>query len=286
MHQYYRAWHYSTPPDWLQSSIVPITAGALKAEPNYEVRPRILSDYYLVWLISGRGMLQSGSKNMPIGGGDVYFLFPNTVHAYQTDPEDLLEMFWIGFSGISAGNIIKRTGLTPSHPVYSTFGKPEIIRSLQNLSQIREEDSLSSYLDACGKLLSVLGNFLPEQTAHYQSHPNSHHSSLATIAHNYINTHYSESISVGDLSKRLGVSRVTLTKLFHSELGQSPTEYIQYVRMKHAITRLTETQLPICEIARRVGYSDPLYFSKAFSKYYGVSPSRFRALSKTSAIPF
>jgi len=75
------------------------------------------------------------------------------------------------------------------------------------------------------------------------------------------------------------VSRVTLTKLFHAELGQTPAEYIQYVRMKHAVMLLNQTEFPIHEIARRVGYSDALYFSKVFSRNYGVSPSRFRALS-------
>lgn len=281
MYQYYRAWHYSGPPDWLHSGIVPLTAGTLKAESNYEVKPRILPDYYLVWLTAGRGMLQSGGKNIPIASGDVFFLFPNTVHSYQTDPNDLIEMFWIGFSGGSAKSLMNATGLTPGCPVCAASGKQSVKHSLELLTQIQEEDSVGSYMDACGKLLSVLGKLLPQDTALYRSAIHKLQSPIATIAHNYINTHYSEAISVSELSKQLGVSRTTLTKLFRAELGQSPGEYIQYVRMKHAVTLLSETQLSIHQIAGRVGFADSLYFSKVFSQNYGVPPSRFRELSRS-----
>ena len=282
MYQYYKAWQYSPPPHWIQTAITPVTAGTLKAGPSYEVRPRILPDYYLVWLTAGRGMLQSGEQNIPVKGGDLYLLFPNSVHAYQTDPSDLLEMFWIGFSGVSAKKMVESTGLTPACPVFSDSENPDLVGALHLLSQIPQEDNLNSYLDACGKLLSVFSHILKAPSVKDSGTEEKHFSALATIAHNYINTHYPESISVSGISKQLGVSRVTLTNLFHNELGQSPAEYIQYVRMKHAVSLLSHTELPIAQIARKVGYEDPLYFSRVFVKNYGVPPTRFRALCQAA----
>lgn len=282
MYQYYKAWQYSTPPHWIQTAITPVTAGTLKAGPNYEVRPRILPDYYLVWLTAGHGRLQSGEQNIPVKGGDLYLLFPNSVHAYQTDPYDLLEMFWIGFSGVSAKKMVESTGLTPECPVISAFENAGLMSALHLLSQIPQEDSLGSYLDACGKLLSVFSHILKVPSAHDASSDQKHFSALATIAHNYINTHYPEDISVAGISKQLGVSRVTLANLFRAELGQSPAEYIQYVRMKHAVSLLSHTDLPIAQISRKVGYDDPLYFSRVFAKNYGVPPTRFRSLCQAA----
>ena len=280
MYQYYKAWQYGPPPHWIQTAVTPITAGALKAGPSYEVRPRILPHYYLVWLTAGHGMLQCADQNIPIQGGDLFLLFPNSVHAYQTDPHDLLEMFWIGFSGVSARKMVESAGFTPDSPVCTIAEKPDLTEALKLLSQISQEDTLSSYLDACGKLLSVFSHLISPVCVLPSASDHNRFSALATIAHNYINTHYPEPISVTKLSQQLGVSRVTLTNLFHAELGQSPAEYIQYVRMKHAVSLLSHTDLPIGEIAGKVGFEDPLYFSRVFSKNYGVPPSRFRALSR------
>lgn len=279
MYQYYHSWNYPAPPDWLHSGLIPLTAGALLAESNYEVRPRILPNHYLVCITGGRGQLQMCGKEYFIRAGSMFILFPHIVHAYQTDPDDLLEMFWVGFSGPSARDLIRNAELSPEDPMVDSRKSGELEGALQTLSQISRENTLSAYLDACGRLLAVFASLLKDKSIQGDQNRRTTLSPLATIAHNYINEHYAESISVGDLSKQLGVSRVTLTKLFHAELGQTPTEYIQYVRMKRAVTLLYQTELPIQEVARRVGYPDALYFSKVFSQNYGVPPSRFRALS-------
>ena len=117
MYQYYHSWSYCAPPDWLQTGIVPLTAGALLAQPNYEVRPRILPNYYLVCITKGRGMLQLGGKEFSIRTGDMIILFPHIVHAYQTDPNNLLEMFWVGFSGSSAKSLLKNAQISPREPI-------------------------------------------------------------------------------------------------------------------------------------------------------------------------
>jgi len=279
MYQYYHSWSYCTPPDWLQSGILPLTAGSLLAGPNYEVRPRILPNYYLVCITGGTGRMQMGGKEFRIGDGELFTLFPHVVHSYQTDPNNLLKMFWIGFSGSSVKAILKNAEIYPDNPIVKYENRADLSNALQKLSKVSCEDSLSGYLNACSRLLEVFGVLLQGKTVQGNLRQRAALSPLATIAHNHINTHYAESISVADLSRQLGVSRVTLTKLFHAELGQTPAEYIQYVRMKHAVMLLNQTEFPIHEIARRVGYSDALYFSKVFSRNYGVSPSRFRALS-------
>jgi AraC-like DNA-binding protein len=53
--------------------------------------------------------------------------------------------------------------------------------------------------------------------------------------------------------------------------------------MAHASELLATTQLPVKQIARRVGYDDPSQFSKAFKRTYGVSPSELRATTAGSA---
>lgn len=72
----------------------------------------------------------------------------------------------------------------------------------------------------------------------------------------------------------LSVSR--FNHLFKKEMGISPLNYYIKIRMETAKSLLIYTDMKIGRIAEHVGYDDLLYFSKAFKKYTGVSPTEFR----------
>ena len=279
MYQRYQAWQYVNSPPWLQLGVAPVSAGFLLAEPNYEVRPRILPDYYLVWIRDGSGTLQSRGKSFSFSKGALYMLFPNIVHAYQTCPDDLIDMFWIGFQGVSAGNLVRCAGFTPDHPLHCCKEKTALFQALERMAALGGEKSISNFLMTAGALEQVFGLLLKEHSDFLPPLDSSTpRSAVVTMAHHYVNTHYPEAISIAQLASTVGVSRATLAALFRCELGQTPSEYICYVRMQSAISLLLQTELSIEKIAGRVGFNDPLYFSKVFSAQYGVSPSRFRKL--------
>ena len=83
-------------------------------------------------------------------------------------------------------------------------------------------------------------------------------------------------LSVEELSTELGMSRVHLYKKLLSLTGKPPTEFIRILRLKRACQYLRESQLTVAEIAYKVGFNNPKYFSKYFRDEYGVSPSLFQ----------
>ena len=102
---------------------------------------------------------------------------------------------------------------------------------------------------------------------------------------NYIKTHYSQHISVTRLTELLGVSQPYLYRIFKEAFGKSPKAFICEYRINRASKLLTETDLPVSEIALSVGYSDSFAFSKAFSSIRGLSPSEYRNMHKATANP-
>lgn len=86
----------------------------------------------------------------------------------------------------------------------------------------------------------------------------------------------SESFGIPDLVKELGISRTLLFEKFKALLGQTPNEFIQTIRLKYAARLIKESDLKINEVAFKVGFSDPKYFSKIFHKQFGISPSQFK----------
>ncbi|MCR4844988.1 MAG: response regulator [Bacteroidales bacterium] len=81
--------------------------------------------------------------------------------------------------------------------------------------------------------------------------------------------------SVEDLSREVGMSRVHMNRKLKEALGISPSSLIKSTRMKQAAYLLVHEKVNISEIAYRVGFSTPSYFSNSFRSYFGMSPKEF-----------
>ena len=86
----------------------------------------------------------------------------------------------------------------------------------------------------------------------------------------------SNELSVEELSKYLGMSRVHLYKKLLSITGKTPIEFIRTIRLKRAAQLLRESQLNISEVAYQVGFNNPKYFSKYFKEEFGMLPSVYQ----------
>jgi CheY-like chemotaxis protein len=82
------------------------------------------------------------------------------------------------------------------------------------------------------------------------------------------------SFGVESLASELGISRMHLNRKVKSMTGITPNELIRVVRL-HRAANLLMTGAPIAEIADRVGFDTPAYFSKVFKDYYRMTPSEF-----------
>jgi LacI family transcriptional regulator len=92
----------------------------------------------------------------------------------------------------------------------------------------------------------------------------------------YIREHACDAITVADVLRVVPLSRRMLEQRFLKLMGHTPHAEITRIRMERAGRLLRETSLPLAEIARRAGFADPLYLSRAFKKHVGVSPRSFR----------
>ncbi|MCD8511548.1 MAG: AraC family transcriptional regulator [Bacillus sp. (in: Bacteria)] len=102
-------------------------------------------------------------------------------------------------------------------------------------------------------------------------------------ASNYIKTHFAEPLSIEDIAASVNLSKYYFIKRFGETMNMTPGQFITKNRLEQAIHLLRNTELPIKEIAVKVGYGDDNYFNKAFRKVVGTSPGEFR---KNKQLPF
>ena len=90
------------------------------------------------------------------------------------------------------------------------------------------------------------------------------------------------SLSVEMMSDKLGMSRVNLYKRMLSVTGSTPSEFIRTIRLRHAAALLREGKFNVSEVAYKVGFNNPRYFSKYFAEEYGVMPSQYKKTNETN----
>lgn len=85
-----------------------------------------------------------------------------------------------------------------------------------------------------------------------------------------------ENFSVEQLSKEIGMSRAQLHRKLIALTGVSASRFVRNYRLEHAYQLLENKVGTVSEIAYRVGYSSPAYFTKCFTEDYGISPSQVK----------
>jgi DNA-binding response OmpR family regulator len=101
---------------------------------------------------------------------------------------------------------------------------------------------------------------------------------VAEIVSSKYNEH---DFNVEKLSIMMAMSRPALFKKFKIITGQSLQEYINAIRFKKAVELLYQSKYNITEVAYQVGFEDSKYFSTAFKKFYGLTPSEYLKSIKT-----
>lgn len=95
---------------------------------------------------------------------------------------------------------------------------------------------------------------------------------------NHIKDAFNEDLSLKKLGAMYNIHPVYLGQLFHKEVGETFTEYMNKYRVEKAKEMLKNTQLKVHDIAANVGYWETGYFYKQFKKHVGISPTDYRGL--------
>jgi AraC-like DNA-binding protein len=94
----------------------------------------------------------------------------------------------------------------------------------------------------------------------------------------------SDSWTIAELAKRVGVSRSVLAERFRHFLGVPPMAYVTHWRLQLGAQMLAATRHSVAQIAAEVGYESEPAFNRAFKREFGSPPARFRMKSKAAAV--
>lgn len=96
----------------------------------------------------------------------------------------------------------------------------------------------------------------------------------------WMEKHYSSNISIQAISEKFGLSHRTLIRRFKEATGNTPSNYLQEIRLNIATKHLIQSNMNIDQITHAIGYTDASSFTKLFKQKMGQSPSGYRARYK------
>lgn len=237
-------------------------------------------DYYLIHTVrSGRGEFLFRGTRYECKAGDSFVIFPGELFRYEADKREPWAYMWVAFVGTAAGEWLRTVGVTPRRPVVhgasrSVFSRYDRMRkALQRgdapaLADLECEAQLRLLLLDFGRANGAFERDGDSRLSEAERH--------VEYAAGLLSTQYAQPVSIGELAGKLGYHRAYFAQLFKRCKGCSPKQYLYRVRMEQAGHLLATTALTVEEIAASVGYNDPLYFSKHFRRWSGLSPTAYR----------
>ena len=232
----------------------------------------------LFYIIGGTGLFLIEDQKRQVTVNDIVIINPNVSHTEASIDAQSLEYIVLGIGGIQlAAN--KHTNGT--FCILDHHESSEISGCFWNILREMEQKS-TGFQDVCQACMEMLViRLMRSRDLAVPAEPRvaSGNSQCAAVKH-YIDLHFKESLSLGQLAEKAHMDKYYLAHTFKEEYGTSPINYMITRRIVESRYLLSETDLSLTQIAQMLGFSSPSYFSQAFRKAQGISPADYRKNAK------
>lgn len=243
-------------------------------------RPAGCDQLILIYCVSGAGWVQARSaKPKPVPAGTSLLIPRRCVHAYGADRQRPWTIYWLHMQGRLLPQLASSVGLHDEEVRFHVGDDrtvqwlfEEVIRTLGQPLTIEEMRLASSAVQhLVGRLL-----YLRRRAVH-ESRPIGQR--LADVVA-FVGANPMRSFTLAELAAVARLSPSHLSGVFKARFGHSPVDYAHRMRMREAARLLDASNTSVGDVARAAGFDDPLYFSRAFRRVYGMPPSVYRGTQK------
>jgi AraC-like DNA-binding protein len=241
-------------------------------------RGRVLNEYQLLYITSGRGTFSCDTlgreRKIGVSAGTVIMLFPGEWHNYRPDPETGWTEYWIGFKGSQADLLVEKGFFSKNRPVMKVSFHDDIADCYTKAINIAESQKSGFQQALSGIVCSLLGMiyYYNKNESFMESNTDRMIARAKMIVAEQL-----FSIDPKSLADQLFVSYSSFRRTFKEYTGFSPAKYILNVKINQAKELLTNSSSEIKEIAFNLGFENTDYFFTVFRRLTGQTPLAYRA---------
>lgn len=235
----------------------------------------------ICYIVRGNQTYHIGDEIYELTGGDVFITFPDELHGSGNEPQGKFEIYWMQLEMSNENGKDKSDFL-----FYNRENGQKIKTSLLNTETrhfkgdsrscqlIKEAFGNIPLIDPVRKMLGVsaLTLFLTKNfCTNKKSSPKPAKIAQAEL---YIKENLENKITLTDVAEHIGLSLSYFKKLFKASTGETPCDYINYLKIQRA-KKLLETE-SVTQTAFALDFSSSSYFSSVFKHYAGMSPMQYQ----------
>jgi AraC-like DNA-binding protein len=235
---------------------------------------QICDDFSRLYMVmDGAGVVEGVTKNVALIPGHIYLFTPTWRGIYRTS--DSIDLCWLHVRLLMAPGLdaLKRSGLPVELPL-SDQDREVFLSLISCISTPRPYDAMR----LVSGVSALLAPFLPESWDGLL--PGARTPAQVQAVLDHMEKHLSEPLSLNHLAKVAKCHPTYLSNRFSSLIGIPPMRHLQHLRLERARSQILSSDFSVAEIAKACGFQDPMHFSKAFHRRYGLPPSRLRGMSK------
>ncbi len=250
-------------------------AGFSESGKPFAARSKAKSaEYLLLYCSRGAGRCDNAGRLGAIRAGD-FFLSSNAPFAVGPQPSDPWAVFWVWARGRDLPDYLRMLGVGAGGGIFHTGDDPMALRLLNEVvGHMGGSAGGSALLQASAAVAYLLSILIHKKL----NSPPRDADALRKIAETiiFMSEHLQEPLRVSALARMACLSPAHFGELFKAQTGCAPRDYLHLLRIHKACELLRATELPIKDIAARIGYSDQFHFSRQFKAFEGLSPSVYR----------
>ena len=231
----------------------------------------------LIYCTDGKGWYQIGGHTYEVNRNEYVIIPRNTPYAFGADEENPWTIYWLHFKGRSCMHFQNATFspepvLPGEHSrLQDRLGLFEEIYRAFSMAYVKE---YMLYSSLC--LYSFLGSFLCLEQYRSVLICNEEKVSFSDKVIHYMQENVQHNLSLEQLAAYIKYSPSHFSMLFQRETGVSPISCFLQLKIQKACQYIELTDLKLNEISTLLGFEEPAYFSRLFSKVMGLSPSEYR----------
>jgi len=265
------------------SDLYLVHCGMQDCHPGHYYGPAVRDHYLLHYIRDGRGIFKAAGVTYELHAGQGFLIWPDEVTYYESDLAEPWSYCWAGFNGLLAETLLRKAGLTQTNPIFQVDRDRGFDACILKMIELHERTKARDIL-MTGKVYELMAILVESGPGDQRDARRSQRESYTEEVIRFIETNYASKITVSDIARSIGLNRSYLNSLFKEQMNMSIQSYLLRFRIERACELMANRLLTIGDIARSVGYDDPLLFSKLFRKLKGMPPRKYRCLMEETAL--
>ena len=239
--------------------------------------PHLHGHVEIVGMLKGCATGFVESKKYEITPGDVFVVFPNQIHFYESRmdeayiillfPAAIADEFAYLFNQKMPGEALIKNALEDPSLSYAMNSLCELFQSGA------QEPSPARMMQIKGHFLLMLGRIFEKLDL---SPADPREMATVNLILNYCMSHFNERLLLEDVAEALHINKYYISHLFSQKLSMGFGDYVRTLRVGQACRLLEKQAMSITDVAYGVGFSSTRTFNRAFIKYVGMTPREYQ----------